>query len=68
MRIDALAKDAKNRIAHAASDVRLRLLSSSLQSDDAKTFLESMPSAAELMPNFSLAEVEKEVKLRGMLQ
>jgi hypothetical protein len=57
-RIDALAKDAKTRISLAASEIRVQLVSGSLESDEAKKFLESMPTAADMMPKFSLKEIE----------
>ena len=66
--IDAAAKNAKTQIGLAASDVRVRLLEGSLESDEAKRFLESMPTVEELMPMLSMEAIEEKTKLRGMLQ
>jgi hypothetical protein len=46
-RIDAMAKGAKTKISLTACEVRVRLLEGSL-SDEAKKFLESMPTARRL--------------------
>lgn len=70
--IDALVKDAKTRIGVAASEVRVRLVSGSLESDEAKAFLASMPTAADMMPKFTLKEIQddaaKDRSSRRMLE
>jgi hypothetical protein len=58
-RIDAITKQAKHQIEASSVAVQTRLLAGSLESDDARGFLESMPEAAALMPLFSPEEVRK---------
>lgn len=67
-RIDALAKSAKAQIGMAASQCRVRLLSGSLESDDAKAFLASMPRPDDLMPKLALEEMEHTRRKRWMLE
>jgi len=70
-RIDAEAQRAKVKIGLAASEIRVQLLSGSLESEEAKRFLASMPSAEEMMPKFTLREIEDaaaKAKQRWMLQ
>jgi hypothetical protein len=58
-RIEAMAKDAKLQIEAASVEVRTRLIAGSLESADARSFLESMPTAAELMPKcLTVSEVQ----------
>jgi hypothetical protein len=66
--IDAQLKEANSQAALGSSQLRVRLLSGSLQSDEAKAFLASMPSAEDLMPQFTLKEIEQKAKLRGLLE
>jgi len=66
--IDVLTKNAKTQIGVAASGVRVRLLEGNLTSDDAKQFLESMPSIEDLMPMLSLKAIEQKAKLQPILQ
>lgn len=66
--IEALTKKAKHSIALNFSEFRIHLVSESLQSDEAKAFLESMPTADELMPKLVLQDIEQSTKHRGMLQ
>jgi hypothetical protein len=57
-RIEALAKDAKLKIGLAASEIRVQLLSGSLETDEAKLFLRAMPTPEEMMPKIELRELE----------
>jgi hypothetical protein len=56
-RIDAIVKRAKHQIEATSIDVQTRLLAGSLESDDARKFLESMPAVANLMPLFTPEDV-----------
>jgi hypothetical protein len=60
-RIDAKAKEAKTRITLVACDYRSRLVSGSLESDEAKAFLESMPTVADMMPQITVAQIQDEM-------
>jgi hypothetical protein len=57
-RIEAEAQKAKVKIGLAASEIRVQLLSGSLESEEAKRFLAAMPTAEEMMPKFTLREIE----------
>jgi hypothetical protein len=57
-KIEALNKAAKTQISLAASKRRIRLMSGPLDSDEATKFSESMPTALEMMPKWSLKEIE----------
>jgi hypothetical protein len=61
-----MAKEAKKRASLNASDIRVQLLSGSLETEEAKEFLRTMPTAADLMPKFSLKEIEKTVSDRDL--
>jgi hypothetical protein len=52
----------------AACNVRDFLLAGSLESEEAKQFLTSMPTVEKLMPLLSLETIEKNTKQLGMLQ
>jgi len=56
-RIDALERTARHEIDRATLDIQTQLVREGLSSEDAIAFLERMPSLAELMPAFSLAEL-----------
>jgi len=56
--IDAMAKEGKFKIEQSSLDVQTKLLAEGLESDDAKKFLESMPTPEQLMPPLSLDEIE----------
>jgi hypothetical protein len=60
--IEALTKAAKTQISLAASKRRIRLMSGSLDSDEAKKFSESMPTALDMMPKLSLSEIEATIR------
>jgi hypothetical protein len=56
--LDARTKKAKGIISLAAAEVRVKLLDGLLESDQAKAFLESMPTAADLLPQINYKELE----------
>jgi hypothetical protein len=57
-RIESMVKDAKTKIGLACCEYRVKLMSGSLQSEEAKAFLESMPTVADLMPKLSLPKIQ----------
>lgn len=57
-RIAAVGKAAKASIEAREADVLTELLAGGLSSDAARTFLESIPSAAQLMPPMQVRELE----------
>jgi hypothetical protein len=58
-RIDALARAAKAEIERRSVDVQTRLVAGGLESEEAKAFLASMPTAEALMPAApALSEIE----------
>jgi len=57
-RIAASEKAAKAEIERRSVDVQTALIAGGLESDEARTFLESIPSAAGLMPQLSVAAIE----------
>jgi len=60
-RIESMAKDAKVKIGLACCEYRVKLLSGSLQSDEAKALLELMPTVPDLMPQLSLPKIQNAV-------
>jgi hypothetical protein len=57
-RIDAMVKEAHHAIEAASVEVQTTLLAGGLQSAEAKNFLESMPTPAQLMPRLELSKIE----------
>jgi hypothetical protein len=57
-RIAALEKAACNDIERSSLEVQTELLAGGLQSGEARAFLESIPTAAALMPPLSVPELE----------
>jgi hypothetical protein len=57
-KIAAMGKDAKMAIDARAADVLTELIAGGLESADAKAFLESIPTADQLMPRLTLSELE----------
>jgi hypothetical protein len=53
-----MGKDAKMAIDARAADVLTELIAGGLESADAKAFLESIPTADQLMPRLTLSELE----------
>jgi hypothetical protein len=64
-RIDADAKAAKVEIEKRSVAVQEQLIARGLDSEDAKVFLESMPTAEQLMPSVSVAEIEAAATAEG---
>ena len=64
--IDAQRKNAKVKISLLASEIRVRLLAGSLESEEAKQFLESMPTVTDLMPVLSLKRIEQKTSRRKL--
>ncbi|MGI8753979.1 MAG: hypothetical protein ACR2MN_17025 [Acidimicrobiales bacterium] len=57
-KIDAAGKRAKAAIEARSVEVQTELIAGGLSGDDARSFLASIPSAAELMPTVTVAELE----------
>lgn len=62
-RIEALRKGAHTEIERQSVEVQTKLLAGGLETDAARGFLESMPTADDLMPPLALTEVEAAVPL-----
>ena len=60
-RIDQLEKDAKHEIARRSLEVQTELVAAGLTTTDARTFLETMPTAEQLMPPVSAADFEQAI-------
>ena len=60
-RLDAQAKAAKVEIERAETALLGELAAAALTTDEAKAWLERLPSIAELMPRLRLVELEAEV-------
>jgi hypothetical protein len=58
-RIEAQTKQAKHSIEAASVEIQTRLVADSLESEDARRFLESMPAAADLMPLLTTPEIRE---------
>lgn len=65
-RIEAITKQAKHQIETSSVEVQTRLIAGSLESDDARKFLEAMPAAADLMPLFTSADVRQIAAFTGV--
>ncbi|MGI8752146.1 MAG: hypothetical protein ACR2MN_07515 [Acidimicrobiales bacterium] len=57
-RIDAAAKRAKAAIEARSVEVQTELIAGGLSGDDARAFLATIPSADQLMPKVTVAELE----------
>jgi hypothetical protein len=66
-KIEAMARDAKFRIEQFSLETQTKLLAGGLESADAKAFLESMPTAAQLMPAMDFKDIDAATpkRLRG---
>jgi hypothetical protein len=62
-RIAALEAQARAAIERASVEVQTRLLAGGLETDAARTFLETMPTADALMPALAIGEIEAAVPL-----
>jgi hypothetical protein len=67
-RITAITKDFKHHIEARFVEIRERLITGSLESEEARTFLESMPKASDLMPLLSIEDVRRDTGLPPLLQ
>lgn len=63
-KIDAAAKAAKLEIDRADGEVQVELLTGALTTEEARAFLERVPTPEQLMPAVQLAELEAEVPRR----
>jgi hypothetical protein len=61
--IEANARAAKMRIDRAEASLLEQITARGLRTDDAKKFLESMPSIEELMPSLEVGELDKKLPL-----
>jgi len=62
-RLDAMEKAARAEIERRSVNVQTQLLAGGLESAAAQAFLETMPTADQLMPPLALAELEASVPL-----
>lgn len=60
--IDAAAKAAKLEIDRADGEVQVELLTGALSTDDARRFLDRIPTPDQLMPAVRLAELEGQIR------
>jgi hypothetical protein len=56
--VDAMIKSGKRKVEEASLDVQTRIIASGL-SDEARQFLEAMPTPEQLMPRLNLGTLEK---------
>ncbi len=61
-KIDELEKHAKLAIDRQSAETQTKLLADGLTSEDARRWLESMPTAEQLMPPVSMAEIRKRLR------
>jgi hypothetical protein len=64
-RIDELEKVAKFQIERVSLEIQTELAAGALESDEARIFLERMPSADQLMPTLKMGEIEKQFLLKS---
>jgi hypothetical protein len=57
-RIEALVRDAKFKIEQFSLETQTTLLADGLESSNARAFLESMPTAEQLVPELKIADIE----------
>jgi hypothetical protein len=60
-KIDQLLKEARHAIEAKSVEIQTRLLADGLTSDDARVFLEAIPTPAQLMPAVSVENVQKQL-------
>ena len=58
-RIDQAEKEAKLQIERSSLEIQTQLLANSLESADAKAFLEKMPTPEQLMPAIAVGEIQE---------
>ncbi|MGF9764109.1 hypothetical protein AAII07_54300 [Microvirga sp. 0TCS3.31] len=56
--IEALERRGRAEIERRSAEIQTRLLAGGLETDDARAFLESIPSAVDLMPLLSIEAIE----------
>ncbi len=56
--MDVMIKSGKRRIEESSCEIQTRIIASSFSSE-AQGFLDSMPTATQLMPQLNLGELEK---------
>ncbi len=61
-KIDELEKHAKLAIDRQSAETQTKLLADGLTSEDARRWLESMPTAEQLMPPVSMADIRKQLR------
>jgi hypothetical protein len=60
-KIEQLEKEAKHAIERASVEIQTRLVADGLESAEARAFLDSMPTAEQLMPALTVEEVQKQL-------
>ena len=60
-----MEKQGKLAVERQSVEVQTHLLADGLTSDEAKRWLEAMPTAEQLMPPVSMAEIRKQLRQRG---
>lgn len=58
-RLDAMAKSAKHEISKQETEARTAIAAAALTSDDAREWLDSLPTAEALMPALTVTEIEQ---------
>jgi hypothetical protein len=58
-KIDQLLREAKHVIEAKSCEIQTRLLEEALSSDEAKAFLEAMPTPVQLLPAVKVDEIQK---------
>jgi hypothetical protein len=56
--IDAMERRGRTEIERRSAEIQTRLVAGSLESDEARAFLESIPSADQLMPPITIEAIE----------
>jgi len=60
-KIDELEKEARLQIERAAVDIQTKLVADGLESTKARTWLEAMPTAEQLMPTITVEELQQQL-------
>ncbi len=67
-RIDQMQKEAKLKIEKDSLEIQTQLLAGRLESAEAKAFLETMPTAEQLMPAITVADVRRVMAQMGPME
>lgn len=67
-RIAAMEKQARSEIERSSVEVQTQLLAGGLETDEARAFLESMPTAQALMPPLNATDLSKALPYRSVEQ